>query len=95
MHSEEVDYQSLVAIQRSFTPKGKGIKSRVTIRIFKLEGFPLLGNLGLKGKPGSVQDEDFEEFEVDALSFTGNLLEKQGHELWWRVAPQELWTKGS
>jgi hypothetical protein len=108
IHGQCADYQSLIAVPRSFNLAEKFDISSVKIRIYKREGFPLVEKMGLIGQAreslttnegASVSEQSgddpssYQEFEAKSLSFTGDLNEYQGTEWWRRVAPAELWTK--
>jgi hypothetical protein len=91
IHGQQADYQSLVAVQRSFTLEDSFGQSSVKIRIYEQAAFPLVDKLGLQPEPDG--DSSFKEFKADALSFTGTVKEQPGRELWRRVAPDEVWKK--
>jgi len=91
IHGQQADYQSLVAVQRSFTLADSFGQSSVKIRIYEQAAFPLVEKLGLQPEQGG--DRSFKEFEAESLSFTGTLEEQPGRELWRRVAPDNVWEK--
>jgi hypothetical protein len=96
IYGERADYQSLIAVPRSFELADKFGESQVRIRIYKREGFPLLEKIGLRGDRDSDIDGTYEEFEARSMSFTGTFIEQQGQELWWRVAgTDEVWRNGN
>lgn len=95
MNAELADYQSLIAVPRSFELADKFDDSQVWIRIYKRESFALLNKMGLAGNSGSDVDGRYEEFDAQCLSFTGTFIEHQGEEMWWRVADTgDVWRKG-
>ncbi len=99
IHGQQADYQSLVGVKRSFTLAEKFGSSSVKLRIYQRGGFPIIEDLGLIPKPGEegyrsdIDGSSYKEFEAASISFTGDLAESQGQELWRRVAPSELWSK--
>jgi hypothetical protein len=95
IHGERADYQSLIAVPRTFELADKFGESQVRIRIYKRKGFPLLNKMGLAGNSGSDVHGTYEEFDAQCLSFTGTFIEHQGEEMWWRVADTgDVWRKG-
>jgi hypothetical protein len=106
MDGQRADYQSLVAVNRSFKIAGEFGLSSVMIRIYDHNTLPLVKNWGLSAEvtPDSTVDlgfkaragsPTFKQFQAKALSFTGTLKEDQGRELWRRVNPVERWTRVS
>ena len=94
--ADDADYQSLIAVPRSFEPAETFSESQVRVRIYKREGFPLLDKMGLAGDRNSDTDGAYEEFDARSLSFTGTFIERQGEEMWWRVAgTDEVWRRGN